>query len=226
VSFYEVVDLAHPEDPVREMEASAGLLADVSSGRRGPTARVYRPGPTVAFGRLDELLSGYGEARRRAAAAGFAPVRRLGGGRAAAYHRGSVLFDVLAPEASIAAGIEERFERVTAAVAEVLAGLGLPVAIGQLAGEFCPGRFSIHAGGRKLAGIAQRAVRGASLVTGFVSVEREEELREVLVAVYDALGLELDPATVGAADALLPGLRAAAVAAALERRLAAAGAGG
>jgi len=203
------------------MDAAARLLADVAAGRRGPLARVFRPAPTVAFGRLDELREGYQEARRRAASAGYTPVRRLAGGRAAAYHRGSVVLELFTPQNSIAAGIERRFEQVTELIAATLAEQGLAVGIGELPGEFCPGRFSVHANGIKLAGVAQRSIRGAALVAAFVSVERGAELREVLTAVYDALELDWDPGTAGAAEDLLPGLTATDLAAAFEDNLAA-----
>jgi lipoate-protein ligase A len=212
---------ANPDDPAAEMDAAARLLADVAAGRRGPVARVFRPAPTVAFGRLDELREGYEEARRRAVDAGYTPVRRLAGGRAAAYHRGSVVLELFTLQSSIAAGIERRFNQVTELIAATLADQGLAVGIGELPGEFCPGRFSVHANGVKLAGVAQRSIRGAALVAAFVSVERGAELRQVLTAVYDALELDWDPGTAGAAEDLLPGLTAADVAAALEDRLAA-----
>lgn len=208
---FSLAEEAHPDDPARDMELSRALLDDVAAGRRGPTARVYRPGPTVAFGRLDELRTGYEAARAAATAAGFAPVRRLAGGYAAAYHHGCVVVELATPEASITAGLEERYERCTRLVADVLRGLGVPAEIGELAGEFCAGRYSVHAAGRKLAGVAQRSIKGASLVSAFVAVEDGEALREVLVPVYRALDRAWDPRTAGAAADVVPGLRAAAV---------------
>jgi hypothetical protein len=69
----------------------------------------------------------------------------------------------------------------------------------------------------KLAGLAQRAIRGAALVTGFVIVEGGDALRAVLTDVYAALGITWDPRTAGAVDALAPGVGTARVEAALLR---------
>jgi lipoate-protein ligase A len=82
----------------------------------------------------------------------------------------------------------------------VLAALGTPVEVGELPGEFCPGAWSLHAGGVKLAGIAQRVTRGAAFTEAFLMVSGSERSRAVLVPVYEALGLELDPSTVGSSD--------------------------
>jgi hypothetical protein len=57
----------------------------------------------------------------------------------------------------------------------------------------------VNARGRvKLIGAAQRIVRGAWLLSSVVVVNGDAGLREALAGVYAALGLDWDPATVGA----------------------------
>ena len=76
-------------------------------------------------------------------------------------------------------------------------------------------------GATKLVGTAQRITRHGYLFSAVVLVRDPEPVRAVLSATYPLLGLEWDPATVGAvsddvpgitvsevADALLPGLHA------------------
>jgi octanoyl-[GcvH]:protein N-octanoyltransferase len=58
----------------------------------------------------------------------------------------------------------------------------------------------------KVVGTAQRVIKGAALLTGVVVVDGAEALRGVLTDVYDALGLAMDPATVGALRDAAPGL--------------------
>jgi octanoyl-[GcvH]:protein N-octanoyltransferase len=70
----------------------------------------------------------------------------------------------------------------------------------------------VSASGRiKLVGVAQRAVRGAALLTAFALVSGGDRLRAALVDVYRALELEWDPQTAGALDDVLPGASVAAV---------------
>ena len=70
-------------------------------------------------------------------------------------------------------------------------------------GEYCPGAHSVNAGGtRKLVGVGQRLVAGAAHVGGVVVVEGADRVRDILVPVYAALGLDWDPETTGSvADA-------------------------
>lgn len=203
------------------MALSHALLLGVASGEQPETARIYRPGPTMAFGRLDALLAGYPRARAEATARGWTPVLRLGGGHAAGYDEGSVVLELVTRTARIAEGIEERFATGVDLLVAALSDLDVAVDVGEIPGEYCPGSWSVHLrGGPKVAGAAQRTIRGASLFTAVVVVEGGDRLREALVAVYAALGLEWDPATVGAVEDGDPGSGAPDVANALTARLA------
>jgi len=198
----------HPDDPVLDAAITHALLRQVATGEQPPTARVFRPGATMAFGRLDALSAGYAAARAAATAHGYTPLLRLGGGHAAGYDAGSVLVEVVRPERTIAGGIPERFAGATALLVDALAALGVAARVGALPGEYCAGDWSVNAAGVKLAGTAQRSIRGASLVTAMLIVERGDLLRAALVDVYAALGIEWRPGTAGAAQDLRPGLSA------------------
>ena len=90
-------------------------------------------------------------------------------------------------------------------MAEIVAGalgrLGIDARIGEVPGEYCPGDFSVSAGGRtKIAGIGQRVIAGGAHVGGVLVFRGADEIREVLVPLYEALGLEWDPATAGSVE--------------------------
>jgi lipoate-protein ligase A len=191
---------AWPERPAFDMAVTHALLRRVAEGALPAVARVLRPGPTVAFGRLDALRPGFAAAVAAARRHGYVPVRRLGGGHAAAYDEGSVLLELITPQARIAEGIDARFTASTRLLVDGLAAVGVTAVVGELPGEYCPGRFSVHAGPVKLAGIAQRSIRGAALVSGAAVAEGGARLRAVLVEVYGALDLAWDPSTAGAAE--------------------------
>ncbi|HEY4615267.1 MAG TPA: lipoate--protein ligase family protein, partial [Citricoccus sp.] len=158
---------------------------------------------------------------------GFAPVVRRAGGRAAAYHPGSLVVDHVQRDVQAMQGFRERFTGFGALFAEVFRALGVPAAVGEVPGEYCAGEFSVHAtlppgpDGRqrvpvKLVGTAQRVVKGAWLFSSSLVVEDPAPVRDVLVDVYAALGLDWDPATAGAASDATPGVTVDAVAAGLR----------
>ncbi len=217
----ELLRERHPDDPVLDAAITHALLRQVGAGTRPPTARIFRPGPTLAFGRLDALSDGYAAARAAALEHGFTPLLRLGGGHAAGYDAGSVLLELIVPVATIAEGIPERFATVTDLLVEALGALGITARTGELPGEYCAGDWSVHAAGIKLAGTAQRSIKGASLVTAMVIVEGGAELRAALVDIYAALEIAWRPATAGGAADIVRSLTAADVERALVATLAA-----
>jgi octanoyl-[GcvH]:protein N-octanoyltransferase len=195
-----------PDPAELDIAVSHALLQRVAQGELGPVARLYRPVPTMAFGRLDALRPGFVQAGAAAREHGFEPIVRLAGGHAAAYDERSLIYEEITPELDVTAGLHERFRECAALLAGALDELGVDARVGEIPGEYCPGAYTVSASGRvKLVGIAQRAVRGAALVTAFVQVGGGARLRSALVDVYDALELAWDPATAGALDDVLPG---------------------
>jgi lipoate-protein ligase A len=218
-----LITAATPADPVLDVALSDALLREVAAGRHGDVLRVFRPGAAVAFGRLDALRPGFAIACARARALGFTPLVRSVGGHAAVYDGRSVVLEHITREADATAALAERFAAQAELVRGVLAGAGADARIGELAGEYCPGAHSINVGGRiKVAGIAQRLIRHGALTSAVIVVGGGAAVRAAVTAVYAALGLDVDPATAGALDEVLPGVTADAVA---ERLRAAYGAG-
>jgi octanoyl-[GcvH]:protein N-octanoyltransferase len=194
-------------DPVLDVAMAHALLDLVASGRRPPAIRCYGPRATVAFGRRDRFLDRFPDAVAAARRHEFAPVIRGAGGRAAAYHPGCLIFDEVMPAGESTAGIRERFSADAGRQAAALRGLGVDARVGEVAGEYCPGEFSVNARGRvKLIGAAERIVRGSWLHSSVVVVESARPIRDVLTDVYSALGLDWDPETTGAVADEAPGV--------------------
>ena len=194
-------------DPALDVALPHALLGLVAEGRRGGVLRLYRPHPTVAFGRRDSFLPGFAQAAAAAQRLGFTPVIRGAGGRAAAYDGGCLVIDEIVPEADSTIGIQARFSYEAELQAQALRSLGVDARVGEVPGEYCPGEFSVNARGRvKLIGAAQRIVRGAWLLSSVVVVEDAPGLRAVLEDIYAALGLDWDPATAGGVADEAPGV--------------------
>ena len=188
---------AFPDRPVLDMALSHALLLRVAEGARPGTVRIYEPGPTVAFSKLDTHAPGFSEACDAARAHGYEPVIRLGGGHAAAYGPGCLIHEEIVPHRSTLEGLQERYAQETTLVQESLRALGARVEAGQLEGEYCAGAHSLHAGGVKIAGIAQRVVKGAALISTAVLLDAGPSLRSVLVDVYRELAIDWRPETAG-----------------------------
>lgn len=202
-----------------DLNRGLDLLAEVKNGETPAMLRLYRPEPTVAFGQRDTRLPGFGQASRASLARGFFPTVRRAGGRAAAYHQGTLIVDHIQPDHDAIALAKARFGFFGGLFTEALRSLGVDAGVGEIAGEYCPGEFSVYGRGPahsiKLVGTAQRVVSGAWLFSSVIVVENSAPIRQVLSDCYAALDLDWDPATAGAAEDLLPGLTVEAVEAAV-----------
>ncbi|WP_159609199.1 lipoate--protein ligase family protein [Glutamicibacter sp. JC586] len=202
-------------DAAADLERGVQLLREIQAGDRGPTLRLYRPARTLAFGQRDVRLPGFEAARDAAEQRGFMPLVRKAGGRAAAYHRGSLIVDHLEPQQDAVLSQQKRFEVFADIYANALARIGVNAQIGPIPGEYCPGDYSVHGLPTsdsprnfpvKLVGTAQRVVAGAWLFSSVFVIEDSLPLRQVLDDVYQAMEIPMEPSTVGAANDLVAGV--------------------
>jgi octanoyl-[GcvH]:protein N-octanoyltransferase len=205
-----------PDRPAFDIALSHALLGRVARGELEPTVRLYRPAPTLAFGRLDTLRDGFAEAGAAARDDGFEPIVRLVGGHAAAYHEESLIYEEITRQDDMTSSLHDRFRDGAELLAGAIAGFGVDALVGEIPGEYCPGSYTVSAAGRlKLVGSAQRAVRGGALLSAFILVGDGDRLRAALFDVYRALEIAWQPATAGALEDVAPGVTLDAVEAAV-----------
>src|SRR6478752_2788885 len=143
-----------------DLDFALELLQKVKTGSLGPMLRLYRPVPTVAFGQRDTHLPGFEAAAAACREQGFEPLIRKAGGRAAAYHQGTLVIDHLEPDTDAIAGAKGRFSFFGELLAQALRDAGVQAAVGEIPGEYCPGEFSVD-GTAAAAGLHEHKLIGA-----------------------------------------------------------------
>ncbi len=202
-----LVRASHADDPALDTALSHAFLDGVAEGRLGETLRLYVPGRVVAFGRQDIVNAGYREAVAACRAVGYEAVERLAGGRAAVFHEGTLAFSWAVPTQDLFEGIAARFREIDQVVVGALRSLGFDARVGEVEGEYCPGRYSVNLGGRwKVMGVGQRLRRGVAHVGGVVAVSGRGEINRALTPVYEALGFGWRPEATGSLRAVQPGI--------------------
>lgn len=201
---------------------SAATLKAVASGELPDLFRIHVPARVVAFGSQDTHTAGFNRAVASCKSEGFTPVIRLAGGRAAVFHEGTLAFSWQTRTDQPKLGVTERFEFITSILVAALASLGYHPDVGEVPGEYCPGRYSIHISQKKIAGVGQRLVSGAAHVGGVLVVSDAAAINRVLTPVYEAMELAWDPNVTGAVSdfgAVTPSTVAGAVTAQLGKRI-------
>ena len=216
-----VVRAGSPENPPLDTAISHAFLEEVAAGRRSETFRLYVPGRVVAFGRQDTVSEGYPEAVRACRLEGYEAVERLAGGRAAVFNEGTLAFSWAIPASDPVGTIGVRFAEIDRIVVGALSALGFDARVGEVEGEYCPGRYSVNLSGRwKVMGVGQRLRRGVAHVGGVVAVWGREAINRALTPVYRALSVDWDPEATGSLRTARPDTTMAQVADALLAELA------
>lgn len=107
--------------------------------------------------------AGFAAACAHSARAGWPVVSRSSGGTVVPHTPGILHLSLaVSYPIGLAPGIEACYRHLCAPVIATLASFGIAAAPGAVAGAFCDGRFNLVAGGRKIAGTAQRRRRLAA----------------------------------------------------------------
>jgi octanoyl-[GcvH]:protein N-octanoyltransferase len=184
--------------PAYGTAVSEAILHRVAAGELPATLRLHRPARELAFAKQDRAAPGFQGAVEAAREAGFEPVVRLAGGRAAVFHEGTLALAWSCPDPKATRHTHDRFRLLAEILAEALRGLGVDARIGEVPGEYCPGAWSVNARGVvKLAGIGQRIVRGGAHLGAVIVASDAALVRAALEPVYAALELDWDPRTAG-----------------------------
>ena len=145
----DLITEQRPGRPGFDTAISHALLRRVAAGELGATFRLRQAEPVLAFSKQDANSPGFRRAVEAAQEAGFAPVLRIAGGRAAVFHEGTLAFAHSTPERKAdARAPAARFEASAGTVAAALEAVGSRRARrARCPGEYCPGAFSVNAGG-------------------------------------------------------------------------------
>jgi lipoate-protein ligase A len=186
-------------NPTADLLASRRVLDAVAQNHdMGTIVRLYRPAPTVAFSGRETSLPGFAEAVSESIAFGFEPVIRPAGGRMVAVDENWLVLDVISPEVGRDIAHKDMFLRHGNTFVKMLSEWGIHANVGSVAGEYCPGDYSVNARNAvKIVGTAQRVTRGARLFSASIPFQISPGVAELFTRINSLLELEWDPQTLG-----------------------------
>jgi octanoyl-[GcvH]:protein N-octanoyltransferase len=185
--------------------AISHALLNRSAGTGLGSVRLWRPqSPALSLGRLDVRHPRLPEVLALARGAGVAPVRRLAGGHAATFDSGSLCLGWAQPHPRLEES-SARYALVAEALVEALGAFGVESSLGEAAGEWCPGAWSVQGPSGKLAGLAQRVVSGGAWCEALIVIRGSPELRALARQVHEVLDLDWNDSAQGELAQLVRG---------------------
>ncbi len=197
----EIFKYSDPDAAV-DVAISHALLEQAANGGR-ESVRLWRPQqPALSLGRLDARDPRTEQVAALARAAGVTPVRRLAGGRAAALDSGCLCVGWAQAEPVLEQS-SARYRELADLIVAALRELGVPAQLGELPGEWCPGAWSVQGPSGKLAGLAQRVIRGGAWTEALIVIDSSPQLRALGERVHETLGIAWREEAQGELSALL-----------------------
>lgn len=154
-------------------ETAALKIAQASAGTQ--QCLIWSSSPGLAVARRDTRLPSFDIACQVMAGKGFPVAIRDSGGSAVVQSPGIVNLTMVS---SLSSDCERNFssvyDRLTAPILETLRTMDIPATLGSVHGAYCDGEFNIVAFGKKIAGTAQRRVRGAILSHACINLAADD----------------------------------------------------
>jgi lipoate-protein ligase A len=144
-----------------DIDGDARLLDQLSIGTPA-LARLWRTTPCLAVPARVASLPGFTAAAEAAEARGWPVHIRATGGAPVPQFPGMLnLALAYRLDAERSWSLDDGYRHLAGVLTAALGELGLAAEIGEIADAFCPGRYDLSLGGRKIAGLAQRRRRTA-----------------------------------------------------------------
>lgn len=153
-------------------EAFARVVSRVQS----PLFHIWQRPATVLLGGRERALPFLQKGMDHLRAVGYETVVRPFGGLAVPLDRGVLNLTYMTPRD---VPIETAFRAMAELLCELLSPLSIEV--GEVPQAYCPGRYDLHIGGVKVAGLAQRRLRGVVQVSAALNVTPASVSRAALI---------------------------------------------
>ncbi len=185
-------------DAPLDTAVSRAILLRVTEGDLPETIQVGTPHRVLAFGKHDKLSDGFASALDIARRHDYDPTVRIAGGRAVVFSPTIVRFAWTVRADDPPGTMHQRYRELSEAVVRVLASFGIRGFVGEVPNEYCAGEYSVFIRGhRKVMGVGQRLTKRAAQVGGMIVVSDPDDINRVLVPIYAALGVPIDPQATG-----------------------------
>lgn len=189
------------------LDRQEGLADGLAGGAKIVFAWVSPRG--LITGRSDSRLPEFDRAAERLAAEGWPVLVRRSGGSACPVSPGTLQIALARPAPGMT--IDLAYLELAGLIGRLVGSCGLETAVGEMPASFCPGRYDMSVGGRKIVGMSQhwRQAKGAPTVTTAATLIVDDDPGELsrIVDLFYATGgsgKRCAPETVGSLAAALP----------------------
>ncbi|SFK39945.1 octanoyl-[GcvH]:protein N-octanoyltransferase [Marinilactibacillus piezotolerans] len=154
-----------------------------------PILHFWSTDPLVLLGMMDTKLPFFEPALSVLSDAQYDYIVRNSGGLAVVSDPGVLNLSLIFPEEEHRISIDEGYRRMHYLIEQAFKDYGKTINAIEIADSYCPGEYDLSVDGRKIAGIAQRRIKGGIAIMIYLSVNGDQAKRGELIRKFYQKGL-------------------------------------
>lgn len=170
--------------------ALTDALIKESGEKKQPILHFWTTRPYVILGMMDTKLPFLKDALRIFSSYGYPYLVRNSGGLAVVSDEGVLNFSLIFPEGDDRLPINEGYERMHRIIQTAFKDFDAHIDAYEIPDSYCPGDFDLSIDGKKIAGIAQRRLKGGLAIMIYLSVSGDQQKRAEMIRTFYDIGLK------------------------------------
>lgn len=169
--------------PLLSFAYDDAFACSVGHGKSLPILRAWIHRPAVVLGIQDGRLPYLEDGIRLLQNLNFSVIMRNSGGLAVLIDEGVLNLSLIVKEDQ-ARSIDDGFRLMAGLIRRSLAPFAKEVAIREIAGSYCPGKYDLSIDGKKFAGLCQRRIQGGAAIQAYLCVSGSGADRAGIIAEF------------------------------------------
>lgn len=155
-----------------------------------PILHFWQTEPVVVLGMMDTKLPFLKDALSLFSDFSYSYLVRNSGGLAVVGDEGILNFSIIFPEEDSRLEIDEAYSRMHRLIQAAFSDRTEPIDAFEVSDSYCPGAFDLSIQGKKIAGTAQRRIRGGIAIMIYLSVNGNQQQRAEMIRSFYQKGLK------------------------------------
>lgn len=186
---FDELPSSYTEHPFSPFALTDAFIQEAGE-KKQPIMHFWTTSKQIILGMLDTKLPYLTDALRVFSSYGYPYMVRNSGGLAVVSDEGILNFSIFFPEGETRLSINEGYERMHYILKQAFASYGKPIQAYEISDSYCPGEFDLSIDGKKIAGIAQRRLKGGIAIMIYLSVSGDQSKRAEMIREFYDLGLK------------------------------------
>ncbi|SFC73393.1 octanoyl-[GcvH]:protein N-octanoyltransferase [Alkalibacterium subtropicum] len=170
--------------------ALTDALIKEAGEKKQPILHFWTTSPYVILGMMDTKLPFLTDALRIFSSYGYPYLVRNSGGLAVVSDEGVLNFSMIFPEGDERMPINEGYERMHHIIKTAFKDFDAHIDAYEIPDSYCPGDYDLSIDGKKIAGIAQRRLKGGIAIMIYLSVSGDQQKRAEMIRTFYDIGLK------------------------------------